>query len=282
MQNLRDKLLQAGLVTQEQTSAAEQQAQAEKERARAARPERRPDDRRPDERRPGERRDDRRPDDRRPDRGPPRGRGGPSTFGGRPGSAERRGPAPAAEPRIPKLPPLALPGSKAHQRLESLKQLELDKKIRGIVQADEVPLDVGATTFYFMTRKNRLRRLELTAEQAKLLEDGTLAVVERPEPGSIEHSLVPRQTAEKLLALSTKTVRFFNKEGAPVGFMSDDELKTRQAAEAAAPPEVPEGEDERAAQAQADADSQAEADAAQAELDAHEARKAQSEQPAEG
>jgi hypothetical protein len=66
-------------------------------------------------------------------------------------------------------------------------------------------------------------------------------VVERPDPGQIEHALVPAATADQLLALSERAVRFFNKEGAAVGFLTDDELKKRQEAEASLPPEAPDG-----------------------------------------
>jgi hypothetical protein len=141
---------------------------------------------------------------------------------------------------VPKLPPL--PGSKAHQRLESKRQVELDRKLRDIVYAQQVPVDVGATVFYFMTRKGKLRRLELTEPQAKLLQEGALAVVERPEPAQIEHSLVPAEVAEQMHALSPKSVRFLNRAQLPIGFMSDEQLKARQAAEAAG--EVPEEEED--------------------------------------
>jgi hypothetical protein len=136
----------------------------------------------------------------------------------------------AARP-VPKLPPL--PGSREFQRLESKKQAELDKKLRELVHAAQVPVEPGATIFYFMTRKGKLRRLELVEAQAKQLEEGLLAVVERPEPAQIEHSLVPAAVAEQMYALSKKAVRFLNRKESPIGFMSDEELKAQQAAEAA-------------------------------------------------
>jgi hypothetical protein len=141
---------------------------------------------------------------------------------------------------VPKLPPL--PGSKAAQRIESKKQAEQDRKLRELVLNGQVPVDVGATVFYFMTRKGKLRRLELTETQAKQLEEGALAVVERPEPAQIEHSLVPAAVAEQMYALSQKSVRFLNRKDLPIGFMNDDQVKAQQAAEAAG--EVQEVEDE--------------------------------------
>ena len=116
MQNLRDKLLKAGLVSEEQAKRVE-------ESARPARP-----------------------------RPPPRQELRQERIAHPP----RR----AAEPeeRIPRLPPL--PGSKAHQKLVSRQQHELDRKIREAVLAAQVPIDPGDQTFYFVTRKQRLRRLD--------------------------------------------------------------------------------------------------------------------------
>jgi uncharacterized protein YaiL (DUF2058 family) len=149
-----------------------------------------------------------------------------------------------SEAPIPKLPPLPVPNNKEFQRLEAKRQLELDRQIRELVQGAQVEPPPGTHTFYFVTRKNRLRRMLLTPELAARLEKGELAVVERPDPGQIEHAIVPADIAERLLSLSEKSVRFFNKPGAAVGFISDAELGQRQKAEAE---QGPEAEDEPAA-----------------------------------
>lgn len=201
MQNLRDKLLKAGLVTQEQAKQAEVRVAKPRPLAPSERPER----------------------PERPER---------------------------AESRIPKLPPL--PGSREHQRLMSKRQLELDKRMREIVLAAQVPTEPGNQTFYFVTRKQRLRRLELSPAHQQALESGALAVVERPDPGQIEHALVPAETAEKLLGLSEKAVRFLNRGERRVGFLTEDELKSHQQAEdsgEAAEREAVESEREDAEQA---------------------------------
>jgi uncharacterized protein YaiL (DUF2058 family) len=201
MQNLRDKLLKAGLVSAEQAKQSEaRQKTEEPNRARPAAPER------------------------------------PRRFEAQ---APRDAREVRPESRIPKLPPL--PGSREHQRLISKQQLELDRKIRDLVAGAQVALEPGDQTFHFVTRKGRLRRLELAAAQREKLEKGELAVVERPDPGQIEHALVPAAAADQLLALSARAVRFFNKEGSAVGFLTDEELKQRQEAEAAMPPETPGG-----------------------------------------
>ena len=213
MQSLRDKLLKAGLVTEESAKKAELEKAAKP--AAAARPPPGDRDSRPRrEDRPPPRRDDRPPPPRRDDRPPPPRR-------------EDRPPPPRREmeSRLPKLPPLQ--GSKEAHRLQARKQVELDRQLRELELANTVPVEPGATPFYFVTRKNKLRRLELTPEQAKRLEMGELAVVERPDPDKIEHALVAPAIAEELLKLSERAVRFLNKEGTKVGFLSDEEIHQR-------------------------------------------------------
>ncbi len=224
MQNLRDKLLKAGLVTAEQAEKAEKTAEA------APRPQQSRD---------------------RPERPPP----APKTSG--PMMVARLQPLAA----IPKLPPLA--GSKASQRLEARRQQERDRQLRERVLAAQVAVEPGERSFYFVTRKNRLRRLELSDAQAEALEQGRLAVVERPDPAQIEHALVPAELALALVAEFPKAVRFLNAPGSPVGFLTDEEVKARAAAEAAETPEeraaadAPESEEQRAEEAADAADAEA-------------------------
>jgi uncharacterized protein YaiL (DUF2058 family) len=174
MQSLKDKLLKAGLVTEDQAKKAE----AEK----TTRP---------------------------PARAP----------APRPQSAPRRFEQPRDEAPIPKLPPLAT--SKEANRQLARQQLELDRKIREKVLAAEVAVEIGASTFHFVTRKGKLRRLELSEAQHQKLEAGELAVVERPDPDQISHALVPAAVALELKVLSERSVRFLNKDGVQIGFSED-------------------------------------------------------------
>ena len=121
-----------------------------------------------------------------------------------------------SEGAIPKLPPL--PGSPAAQRQQSQKQLELDRQIRTKVNETFIAVESGPQAFYFVTRKGKARRLDLSEAQAKLLESGELAVVERPDPGQIEHALVPAKVALELKGLSEKVVRFLNLPDVKIGF----------------------------------------------------------------
>ena len=185
MQSLKDKLLKAGLVTEEQTRKVTEKPRAEN------------------------------------------GYRVPVVRAPRPPAAE-------SNSSIPKLPPM--PGSPAYQRVEALKQQELAQKLRELVLTTQVAIETGQQVFHFATRKGKLRRLELSPAQAALLEKGELAVVERQEPAMIEHSLVPAAAAEKMLSLSAKAVRFFNRPGAPVGFDSEVEGEDDTAAEPANEP----------------------------------------------
>lgn len=194
MQSLRDKLLKAGLVSEEAAKKAESEKKAP---PKSSAPPRRDD-------RPPPRRDDRPPPPRRDDR----------PYTPREDTS-----------RLPKFAPL--PGSKEAHRLQAKKQLESDRNLRERVLATQVAKEAGDTPFYFVTRKNKLRRLELSADQAKKLETGELAVVERPDPDQIEHALIPADVARELLPNHPKAVRFLNAPGAAVGFLSETEISSR-------------------------------------------------------
>ena len=200
MQNLRDKLLKAGLISEDQAKHAK-----DKEPARPQAPRR----------------------EEAPRRGspPPRERPERAERSERPARGERSAP-------LPKFAPLALPNNKEFQRLEAKKQVELDRKIREMVLAAQLTVENGEQTFYFVTRKNKLRRMQVTPEVAERLEKGELAVVERPDPGQIEHAIVPSEVASQILSLQERSVRFFNRGDKPVGFLSDEELSRRQKVEA--------------------------------------------------
>ncbi len=103
------------------------------------------------------------------------------------------------------------------QRLTAQQQRERDRRLRELATQAQVPIEQGDCAFHFVTRKGRIRRLELASAQVKKLEEGTLAIVERPEPAQIEHSLVPAATAEEMLRLSEASVRFYARQGAPIG-----------------------------------------------------------------
>jgi uncharacterized protein YaiL (DUF2058 family) len=136
--------------------------------------------------------------------------------------SERPTPKSAQPSRLPKFAPMV--GSPQANREASRKQLALDRFIRERVLSSQVHLEDGITPFYFVTRKNKLRKLLLSETQAAQVRAGDLAIVERPDPGSIEYTVVPAATAAELLPLSQRTVRFWNNPQSPVGFVSDADI----------------------------------------------------------
>ena len=121
-------------------------------------------------------------------------------------------PPPAAKP---------VPEGKDADRRRSREELAIARQVRTYALEHQVQPEEGPTPFHFVTRKNRIRRLDLSAAQAARLQSGELAIIERPEPDRIEHSLVPGSIAEQVYALSARAVRFFNRAENPIGVSPD-------------------------------------------------------------
>lgn len=190
MLSLREKLLQAGLVTEEQAKRAEADRHA-------------------------------------PKKGPER-------------ASEGKAPS-KMSPRVAKEPPpprelspeekIALEESAArreHERFlakereENRKRALEDKKrqdrLRELAGKHGIE-ERGEETFHFLSRKNRVLRIYLTAEQTRKLEVGELAIIENPLPSEISFAIVPRAVAEEALAIDRRAIRFFNRgEGETYGF----------------------------------------------------------------
>ena len=164
MQSLRDKLLQAGVVTPEQ---------AEKNRADA--------------------------------------------------EAKKRPAKPAAAP-----PPES---EKDRERRLNRELAEKQKKIRALCDAQEVQ-DRGEQAFFYRTRKRELRRMYLTPAQVGALEQGELAIVDRPNGNERPHALVPREIAEQVRQLEDRALRFWAKSPTEKYGFEDDPPETDPAGSA--------------------------------------------------
>ncbi len=228
LQSLRDKLLQAGLVTEDQAKKAEADLEARKRAAR--------------DRRPGG------PDNRG------RGPGGPK-------GAHARGPA---QPR-PQQPPRELTEEEkrkreeeaafrekerllAREREENRKRALEDRRkldgLRAVCEKFEVT-ERGDEAFFFTSRKKKVMKIFLTPEQLKALEAGQLAIMDKPLPGELATALVTREGAEEAVKLESRALRFYNRGGGETyGFKAEapvpgaeDAVETEQHAEpeAAAP-----------------------------------------------
>jgi uncharacterized protein YaiL (DUF2058 family) len=154
MQSLRDKLLQAGVVTAEQAAQNEQKVEAER-RARKERAH--------------------------------------------------------AKPRVNPVPPPApvrVESDKDRERRQNRELADRQKAIRALCDAKEVS-ERGDQSFFYRTRKRELRRMYLLPAQVEALQQGELAIVDRPNGNDRPHALVPRAIAEQILGLESKAIRFW-------------------------------------------------------------------------
>ncbi len=187
MQNLRDKLLQAGLVDKKKKKQADHQARQQrsqkkkKNKAKGQRPDAAEAERaRAFERREAERRET----DRRRERQRERERQAQAAA-----AAERRAEREAAE--------------RAAQR-----ELVERYRLRELVQASMfLPSRPGPVPFHFVSRSGTIRCLDLTTRIAHELEQGLLAIVQLP--GRERWGLVRRDVAEQLRQREPALLRFY-------------------------------------------------------------------------
>ncbi len=180
MSDLRDKLLKAGLVSEEQAKAAETQRQAEAQRQADAQRQRQ-----------GGRGDGRGgqggrgPGDGRGGRGEGRGHGGQGGQGGQGQRRQERAEGPQAEG-------VKLSGEEVKRLVQLAQQGRVEPKTR------------GHRRWYYVTRKGLVPFLEVSDETAKDLESGALALCETPRG---ECWLVDQATAAKLVETDPSWVR---------------------------------------------------------------------------
>lgn len=207
LQSLRDKLLQAGVITDEQAKKAE----SEKARQRAAR-------RRDGEagrRSGGERR---------------QGEGGRHRQGGPPRQrAKQAAPLSPEEQRAREEEAAFRERERelAREREENRRRAVEDRKrqeaLRALAEKHEVT-ERGDEAFHFASRKRKILRIYLTPEQLQKLEAGELAIIDKPLPAELSFALVPREAAEEALRIDPRAVRFFNQgPGKSYGFRSEGE-----------------------------------------------------------
>ena len=186
MNSLKDKLLKAGLVSEEDAKRAEAEKQAR-----------------------------RRPGGRDPSKG--RGRGGAERQA-RKGSAPRpreqrlsKEEIAAAEARrLERERQQALAKEREENRRRAAEQQAKAEDLRRV--AAHLGVDVsGETVFHFTTRKNKLKRMLVSPEAVSRLESGELAIIENPLPHALEFAVVPREGAEAVLKIEPRALRFYNR-----------------------------------------------------------------------
>ncbi len=193
-QSLREKLLEAGLVNEEQVKRAEAEAEREKRARRQGKGPRRgpkPAQRKGREAQPRELTEEER-----------RAREEEAAFRARERELNR-------------------------EREENRRRAAEDRKrmeaLRALAEKHEIA-ERGDEAFHFVSRKKKLLRLYLTPEQIRGLESGELAIIDKPTPAELAQALVPREAAEEALAIDPRAIRFYNRgEGETYGFQPESE-----------------------------------------------------------
>jgi uncharacterized protein YaiL (DUF2058 family) len=191
LQSLRDKLLQAGLVTEEQArKSVADQASAKRPRKETAA------------------------------RRPPNAPSAPRVH--RELTPEEK--LAAEEAAAHREKERLLQKEREENRRRALEDRKRQESLRALAEKHEIA-ERGDQPFHFVSRKNKLLRLYLTPEQVRRLEAGELAVIEKPLPAEISYALVPREAAEAAHALDLKALRFYSR-GAEESFGFKGEAAT--------------------------------------------------------
>ncbi len=181
--NLRDKLLQAGLVNEDQVKQAEADAARRDRQARGK------------------------------GKGKAKGRGGRGPGGPPKPAEERLTPeelAAAEAKRAEKEKQAALDRERAENRRRAAEERQKAEDVRRV--ADALGLEAaGAKVFFFQDRKGRIKRMLVSEEVEAKLGTGELAIIEHPLPHAIEYAVVPREGAEAVLKIAERSVRFYNR-----------------------------------------------------------------------
>lgn len=190
MQSLRDKLLQAGLVSQDQAKKAEEGRKSPKP--------------------PNQAHD-------RPKQATPRRQAPAAPAKALSAEEQKKREEDAAFREREKM--------LNREREENRKRAAEDRRkldgLREAAQKHEVA-ERGDEAFHFTTRKKKVQRIYLTPEQLQRLEIGDLAIIDKPLPGELSFALVTREGAERALSLDPKAVRFYNRGfGQTFGFKAE-------------------------------------------------------------
>jgi uncharacterized protein YaiL (DUF2058 family) len=104
-------------------------------------------------------------------------------------------------------------GESPAQRSARLNKEQAQKRARvaALVAEGHVETKIGEHTFFFTTRSKKMRRLVVEDEVRRRLEKGEYAVVEWPDRPDFPWAVVPRELADRVLAIDPVAVRFYVK-----------------------------------------------------------------------
>ncbi len=121
----------------------------------------------------------------------------------------------------------------AAKAAEAKAQSERARALRALVQKHQLTQPpVGEAQFHFVRRSGKVGRLLVTSEIQQLLEQGAAAVVENP--GQPDPVVLPAEAAKEAYRLDPRSVFFWNGPQKPIGFEDVPDAAPDAAATAAA------------------------------------------------
>jgi uncharacterized protein YaiL (DUF2058 family) len=132
----------------------------------------------------------------------------------------------------------------AAKAAEAKAQSERARALRALVQKHQLTQPpIGEAQFHFVRRSGKVGRLLVTTETQQLLEQGAAAVVENP--GQPDPVVLPAEAAKEAYRIDPRSVFFWNGPQKPIGFEDvPDDVPAAEAADdaPAVPDDAPAGE----------------------------------------
>jgi uncharacterized protein YaiL (DUF2058 family) len=132
----------------------------------------------------------------------------------------------------------------AAKAAEAKAQSERARALRALVQKHQLTQPpIGEAQFHFVRRSGKVGRLLVTTETQQLLKQGAAAVVENP--GQPDPVVLPAEAAKEAYRIDPRSVFFWNGPQKPIGFEDvPDDVPAAEAADdaPAVPDDAPAGE----------------------------------------
>jgi uncharacterized protein YaiL (DUF2058 family) len=104
----------------------------------------------------------------------------------------------------------------AARQSEARLQSERARSLRALIGSERLHETLGEVPFHFVRRSGKVGRLALTPAIARLLEEGAAAVVELP--GETDPAILPSDAAKKAFRIDPRAIFFWAGPQKPIGF----------------------------------------------------------------
>jgi uncharacterized protein YaiL (DUF2058 family) len=111
---------------------------------------------------------------------------------------------------------------------EARLQSERARSLRALINEHKLQDTLGEVSFHFVRRSGKVGRLALSPAVAKLLEEGAAAVVEMP--GETDPAVLPGFAAKKAWTIDPRAIFFWAGPQKPIGFEDAPPMPAEEAA----------------------------------------------------